>query len=154
MSRLQVMGRSVRRQFVSVRVMTRWVAYTAITFGAPGLVSACVTDPDCPAAVANPGIEVEVRDGATGEPAAYRAFGLAIDGAYVDTLDLVTSGLADSTAALVLRGAWGNPGHYDVQVSKQGFQVWTTSGVIVESGSGSCAMVRTVTLRADLEPAP
>ena len=149
-----MMGRGVRRQLASVRVIARWVAYTAITCGTPGLMIGCTTDPDCPLAVPNPGIEVEVRDGATGEPAAYGALGLAIDGAYVDTLDLVTSGLADSTAALVLRGAWGNPGQYDVQVSQQGFQVWTTSGVTVEYASGRCAMVVTVTLRADLEPAP
>ena len=58
-----------------------------------------------------------------------------------------------STAALVLRGAWGRPGQYDVQVSQQGFQAWATSGVTVEYSSGSCPMVVTVTLRADLEPA-
>ena len=148
------MGNSARRQFASVRVMARWVAHTAITFGAPGLVTACATDPVCPPATANPGIEVEVRDGATGEPAAYRALGLAMDGAYLDTLDFSTSGLADSTAALVLQGAWGRAGQYDVQVSKDGFQVWTASEVIVEYSGGRCPTVVTVTLRADLEPAP
>lgn len=108
-----------------------------------------LTDPVvCPAVISR-GIEVEVRDAKSGQPAAQGALGIAREGSYVDTLQIVgwTSHPSAETA-LVLGGVEERPGLYSVRVEKVGYQPWERSGVRAEKGV--CGVV-TARLQAQLE---
>lgn len=95
-----------------------------------------------------PAIVVEIYDGDTGEPAAYAAVGYVQDGDYTDALTPY-SGL--DSRMVSRRAADERPGKYDVFVSHEGYADWLRPDVRV--GKGSCH-VKTVRLRADLEPVP
>ncbi len=89
-----------------------------------------------------PGLQVEVRDAATGDPAE-GVMGLAIDGAFVDTLE------GDLTREPpILSGAHERAGTYEVVVSGAGYKTWRQRGVKV--GRDECH-VRTVRLQARLD---
>lgn len=95
----------------------------------------------CPAVVV-PALRIEVRDAATGAPAAQGASGTARIGDRVFTLR--TSGPGEQ---LVLDTDAGPPGSYTVLVQKPGYRDFTKS-VFVEGGA--CGVVRTVLVRVDL----
>jgi hypothetical protein len=110
-----------------------------------------LTDPVvCPAVISR-GIEVEVRDAHSGQPAAQGAVGIAREGSYVDTLQIVgwTSHPSAETA-LVLGGVEDRPGLYSMRVEKVGYQTWERSGVRAEKGV--CGVI-TARLQAQLERA-
>jgi hypothetical protein len=102
---------------------------------------------NCPLNLFTPGIVVEVRDAATGEPAASGAQGSIHDLAYTESL--VPYGVASPDVPLSLAGAFNRGGTYDVQVHKSGYIDWTAQNVAVLEDH--CGVV-TVTLAADLMP--
>lgn len=110
-----------------------------------------LTDPIvCPGVISR-AIEVEVRDAESGQPAAHGAVGIAREGSFADTLQVVgwTSHPSAETA-LVLGGVEERPGLYSVRVEKVGYQPWERSGVRAEKGV--CGVV-TARLQAQLERA-
>jgi hypothetical protein len=111
-----------------------------------------LTDPVvCPAAISR-AIEVEVRDAASGQPAAFDAVGIAREGSFVESLEIVgwMSYPPSTETALVLGGVEERPGLYSVRVEKVGYKPWERSGLRAEKGV--CG-VRTVRLQANLERA-
>ena len=117
--------------------------------GALALAGACrgSTDVVCPSIFIAP-IVVQVRDAATGAPAAAGATGTIRSGGFDFTL--VPSGTG--TEALELRAGAGGVGTYDVRVTKPGYQEWTRAGVRVPGGR--CGPYDSVVLDARLEPLP
>jgi hypothetical protein len=95
----------------------------------------------CPQWILSP-IVVEVRDAATGEPAAAGATG-TIRGGGTETPPVLPS----SNERLRLYST-GGPGTYDVVVQKPGYLDWRRGGVHVEGGN--CGVEREVVVRADL----
>jgi hypothetical protein len=95
----------------------------------------------CPQWILSP-IVVEVRDAATGEPAATGATGTIRSGDHETALVLPSS-----TERLRLYST-GGPGTYDVFVQKPGYLDWRRDGVYVEGGN--CGVEREVVVRADL----
>ena len=91
------------------------------------------------------GLVVNVFDAATGASAAENALALAIDGAFVDTLEVVYAGRAVATG---FAGAYERAGRYDVVVRKEGYAEWTAREVRVTRDE---CHVQTVTLDALLE---
>ena len=88
------------------------------------------------------GLDVRVLDG-SGAPAAEGAVGIAVEGAFADTLVRIGP---DRMAGAVER-----PGTYDVSVSKPGHRTWTATNVTVTEGE--CHVIP-VGLEAVLVPAP
>lgn len=88
------------------------------------------------------GLNLSVRD-ISGAPAAQGAIGVAIDGAYADTLEV----FGDTQMA----GAVERAGTYEVTVSKPGYATWTTTGVTVTEDE--CHVIP-VLLVVDLTPVP
>lgn len=110
------------------------------------LAVACQADQIvCPQAILSP-IIVEVRDAATGAPAAVGATGEIRSGDFVSPLVLL-----GATEDLELYSS-GPPATYDVVVRKSGYRDWTRSGVYVQGGT--CGVARSIVLRANLERAP
>ena len=93
------------------------------------------------------GLIVEVRDAATGEPAAFNARGEIRDLGYFEVLQLELNGVQAPETALRLVGAWERPGVYSVVVRKDGYRDWSSEAVVDQ---GVCN-VRPVTLQAALE---
>lgn len=99
------------------------------------MLASCDRSPSAIAclAVVLPAIEVEVRDAATGRPAAGGARGAVQDGGYVDSLRVVGwtgPGIHDSTAHR-MAAAYERAGTYAVQIQKPGYETWQASGVRV-----------------------
>jgi hypothetical protein len=107
------------------------------------------------AAVEEYAVEVEVRDAATGEPAADGATGTLRDGGYTETMRVggwlyapdVPAGTGVGTT---LVGAMERPGTYTVRIEKPGYEPWERRGVRVTS---DVCGVNVVQLRADLRRA-
>jgi len=97
-----------------------------------------------------PGIDIEVRDSRTGAPAACGATAEIREGDYLETLDAASrcTVIPDTTA---LFGAWERAGTYKVTVHKAGYQEWVKDDVVVVADQ---CHVQTMTLQANLEPAP
>lgn len=89
------------------------------------------------------GITIEVRDGATGEPAAVGAEGTLTEGAYVEELMV----FGDDTMA----GAGERAGTYDALITKVGYEDWSASRVTVTADE---CHVRPVALQANLVRTP
>jgi hypothetical protein len=83
-------------------------------------------------AVLRPGIEVEVRDGATDEPIADLARGIVEDGAFADSLRII--GYDSAMVPSVLGAAGERPGNYKVRIERAGYEAWDTTGVSVQAG--------------------
>ena len=83
-------------------------------------------------AVIRPGIEVEVRDGATDEPLADLARGIVRDGSFADSLRII--GYDSSMAPSVLGAAGERPGTYSVRIARAGYEAWDTTAVSVQAG--------------------
>ena len=98
----------------------------------------------CPA-VAVPWIVVEVRDAATGAPAASGVVAHAQDGIFRFDLTAVEAGSAE----LLLYGLSHEVGTYRVTLTKEGYAPWQQEGVRLRRDDCD---VRTVRLRADLQP--
>lgn len=101
----------------------------------------------CPAWVRD-AVVVEVRDAATGAPAAQGASGWVRDGGYVDSLRIGGWETGDPASAHQLSAAPERPGRYEVVVHKDGYREWRRSGVRV--GRSTCG-VEPVNLHAQLE---
>ncbi len=108
--------------------------------GLPGRI--CTTE-------ARAGIEVDVRDALTGEPAAEGAIGLAQEGLFVDTLRVFPT--LPPQGALTMVGAFERPGIYTVVVRKPGYREWTQANVVVSKDE--CHVI-TTRLQARLERGP
>jgi hypothetical protein len=87
------------------------------------------------------GLSINVT--AQGAPAAEGAEGIAIDGAYVETLELLAPG--------TLLGAGERPGTYDVTITKTGYMTWSAQDVRVDADE--CHVIG-VALEASLIPVP
>jgi hypothetical protein len=104
---------------------------------------------ECPG-VSIPGIQVEVRDAATGQPAALGALGTARSHDTTYSLE----GPTGAPDTLLMVGAWNRAGTFDVSINKQGYAPWNAFNVLVESTGGACPFPITVDLQADLQPSP
>jgi len=96
-------------------------------------------------AIAVPGINVLVRDSASGSFASDGATATAVDGGYTDTNGF-PEGFAQPETPISL--AYEREGTYAVTVTRAGYRAWTTSGVHV---SRDVCHVRTVTFTARLQ---
>lgn len=92
------------------------------------------------------GVVVEVRDSATGAPAADGARLIARDGAYADTSDQLPF-----TEPLILQAAGERGGTYHLTVQKSNYREWTRTGVRVREDGCHVVPVRLV---APLQPVP
>lgn len=111
------------------------IATMALLAGATGCDLLPGTDPVfCPAVITR-AVEVEVRDAATGAPAAAGAVGTARDGSFVEVLQVVgwTAVPSDETA-LVIGGVHERPGIYTVTVEKAGYERWERTNISVRRG--------------------
>lgn len=108
------------------------------------LMLACSTD-DSGGCLENvlPAIVVEIRDSTTSAPLAAGAVALVVDGAFSDTLRLVTP--QDS---LFREGPDERAGTYDLTISHPGYATWTRSNIVV---SRDACHVRTVQILAFLQ---
>ncbi|HXG01274.1 MAG TPA: hypothetical protein VNL69_10810 [Bacteroidota bacterium] len=95
---------------------------------------------------ARAGIQLDVRDALTGEPAAEGALAYALDGSYADTLDVLPT--LPPQAPLTMAGVFERPGVYTVVVRKTGYRDWMQVGVVVRHDG--CHVI-TVMLDARLE---
>jgi hypothetical protein len=122
--------------------MARWGVGSGITALALAVLTVASCNPflSCTSQV-QAGIAVEVKDAATGVPAADGARGIVRDGAFVDSL------FGTSTH---MSGAYERPGVYEVIIAKEGYREWRTAGVEVTSGR---CHVNTAQLLAMLERA-
>lgn len=122
----------------------RSVARLGVAAGLLLAVAGCDDDPLGPVCTAEAvfGINLTVHDG-TGGPAADGALGVAIEGAYADTLVILTP----STMA----GAVERPGTYDITVSKFGYATWSATNVTV--AADECHVIP-VSMEANLIPVP
>lgn len=111
------------------------------------LLTSC-TDGACTLDVL-PAVVVEIRDAVTGSPIAELARGSVRDGSYVDSLRPEGSSL--DGVLLSRAGAIEREGTYAVEVVHDGYVTWQRPGVRV--GGDDCH-VETVTLQANLDPAP
>ncbi|HEV2145927.1 MAG TPA: hypothetical protein VGR37_00775 [Longimicrobiaceae bacterium] len=93
---------------------------------------------------ARPGVIVQLRQAPDGSELSGPATVIVRDGTYADTAH-VPAGM--SSAGLAHERA----GVYEVVVRKFGYTDWKRAGVAVEDGE---CHVRTVRLRADLQPTP
>ena len=91
-----------------------WVPLTLV--GCPSFFKACTTE-------ARAGINLEIRDAVTQQPAALGATITLTDGAYSEPL----SNLDGLGAA----GAFERAGTYSVRVAKQGYKTFQKDGVVV-----------------------
>jgi hypothetical protein len=120
------------------------------------LLTACAIvepiEPTMCLAVVSRAVEVEVRDAATGAPAAAGTIATAREGAFTEQLTVIgwTAHPADSTAVFV-GGVDERPGTYEVRIEKQGYQPWVQTGV--RAPSGPCGVV-TARLEARLVRQP
>lgn len=92
---------------------------------------------------AKAGIQVDVRDAVTGNPAARGAVAIAADHSFVDTLRMWPG--PDS---LTVVGAFERPGVYAVIITKEGYRDWVRLNVVV--GKDECHVI-TVRITALLE---
>ena len=99
----------------------------------------------CPQWILSP-IVVEVRDAATGEPAAVGASGIIRKGNR--ETPLFVPGPNEHLRLFSNGGPDNGPGLYDVFVQKSGYLDWRRDGVYV--AAGNCGIERTVEVRADL----
>jgi hypothetical protein len=100
--------------------------------------------------VERPAVEVEIRDAQTEEFRADSARGVAQDGTYADSLQIVRYHSAEIVPA-ALGGAYGRPGTYTLRIERAGYQPWDTVGIHVQADR--CGPI-TVQLVARLSPAP
>jgi hypothetical protein len=75
------------------------------------------------------GLQLEVREADVGAPAAQGAVATVTDGGYVEVVAGPLSGRPD---ALFLLAAGERAGTYDIEVTRDGFEAWDTTGVVVE----------------------
>jgi hypothetical protein len=88
------------------------------------------------------GLNVEVRDALSHEPAADGATITASDGAYVDTLRVMPDGL-------LALGAGERAGVYTLTIRKPGYQVWESIGIRVDRDR---CHVHPVVVQAGIQP--
>jgi len=80
--------------------------------------------------VERPAVEVEIRDAQTDEFRADSARGVAQDGTYADSLQIVRYHGAEIVPA-ALGGAYGRPGTYTLRIERAGYRPWDTVGIHV-----------------------
>jgi len=116
---------------------------TVLALAACTLASACsnLTGNACTAEYVY-GVNVEVVDALSGEGIAEGATLTIRDGPYIE---LVT----ETLDGIVLSGAGERPGHYELGVTRSGYQPWSLTGVIVVRGE---CHVSPATARAELDP--
>jgi len=119
-----------------------WVLVVALLLGL--LLTACGDESLGPVCTAQAvfGINLRVTDGA-GTPLAQSALGVAVDGAYTDTLIVISD--------MDLAGAVERPGTYDVAVFHPGFATWSADAVVVTADA--CHVIP-VALDVSLTPNP
>jgi hypothetical protein len=95
-----------------------------------------------------PSIVVEVVDSITGEAAALAALGLAIDGGYMDTLEVYALDATGRPLSLATRGE--RVGNYLVRVTQTGYAVWERGNIQIRTEGCHTNQAR---LTARLQPA-
>jgi len=124
-----------------------WLLFAAV----PAASLAACQDPEACALNVVPGVEVEVRDGVTGELLTTAPRGVAREGAFQDSLRVGSTTLELPPRVMTLIGADERTGRYVVQVEADGYQAWDTAGIQVTAGE---CHVQTVRFTAALDPAP
>ena len=127
---------------------------TASLFGTAAGVLSCAlfTGTEC-TTEARPGITVEVRDSISGAPVADVRV-IARDGAFADTAEVPVTFALSTTSdeplppINVFHLVHERPSTYLVTAEKEGYQLWSRSGVQVRDGG---CHVRTVSLVARLQ---
>ncbi|MEK7248939.1 MAG: hypothetical protein AAB209_00810 [Bacteroidota bacterium] len=99
---------------------------------------------------ARTGIQIAVRDAATGAPAAYGVLAIAQDISFTDTLRALPYG-TDPQSALTMVGVYERPGVYTVILMKPGYRDWMRTNIVVNKDE--CHVI-TVQLDARLERTP
>jgi hypothetical protein len=115
-----------------------------------GLVAACSEPGGCTPSLVF-GIQVLVRDGRTDAFIAQPVHGVVRDGAFEDSLRVVSSAGTDSALATVLAGAAERPGTYSVHLESAGYEPWDTANVPVTKGE---CHVRPASFTARLSTTP
>ena len=100
-------------------------------------------------AEARVGIQIDVRDAVTRNPAAEGSIATAREGSFIDTLR--TQPVVPPQGSLSVYGVYERPGVYSVTVTKPGYRDWLRSGVVVNKDE--CHVI-TVQLEALLEAIP
>jgi hypothetical protein len=89
-----------------------------------------------------PGIDVEVRDSATGAPIAGQASAVS---RWKDIVDTLRPARADSSGTtLSLAGIPDRPGLYALTIEAPGYQTWEKRGIRVRRGKCHVEMVKLV----------
>jgi hypothetical protein len=101
---------------------------------------------DC-VAIGRFGLNVVVRDSATGGLPAVETRVIARDGEYADTAGVGAPSPSGSAFSL----APERPGSFLVTVESQGYRDWSKPGVVVTRSSGKCQELQTVSLLARLQ---
>lgn len=115
-----------------------------------GVVAACSEPGTCMPSLVF-GIQVLVRDGTTDAFVTGPVHGAVTDGAFEDSLGVISSAGTDAALPTVLAGAAERPGTYAVHVESAGYQPWDTANVRVTKGE---CHVRPASLTARLESQP
>lgn len=100
-------------------------------------------------AEARVGIQVEIRDAMTRNPAAEGAKATVNDGSFIDTLR--TLPVVPPQGSLTVYGVYERPGVYTVMITKPGYRDWVRSNVVVNKDE--CHVI-TAQIEALLEPVP
>jgi hypothetical protein len=114
-----------------------------------GVLAACASPTDC-AFAGRPAITAEIRDAATGLPAAWHASLVTRSGTVVDSV-FAEGGPEHEHSILRLPSRSEAPGTYSVAVRRDGYETWTRESVVVPrraSCGGTEGVVLQVALRA------
>ena len=93
---------------------------------------------------------VEIRDAATGLPAAYRASLTIQSSTHTETRKDESAPTADSLRVRTLFAGLDEPGTYTVTVSRPGYATWTKTGVVARATD--CGVTQGVLLQVALQP--
>lgn len=139
------MGSLLDRPRRAVRVPTLVAAALAVS-GCDSLAP----DPIVCTAEARPAVSVTIVDSATNVPRAHRASVILQEGTYVDSVQVPDDPMWEAYPVSPPR-SHERAGTYEVRVRREGYRLWTRTGVAVREGP---CHVSTVSLTARLEAVP
>ena len=130
-----------------MRRLLRINVLACVALGACKSERICV-GPTGPSPTDHYAVTAEIRDAATGAPAAYHAWLIIRDGSYADSL---SNSQSDSASALTISVGF-RPGTYAVTIRREGYVSWTTNGVVART-SRYCAHMQGALLQVQLQRA-
>ncbi|MBX2992148.1 MAG: carboxypeptidase regulatory-like domain-containing protein [Bacteroidetes bacterium] len=123
-----------------------FIGCLTLTLVAPGCMETGINNGIICTTEARAGIQIDIRDSLSGQPAAIGATVVVQHNTYIDTLRGIL--LADS---LTVSGAYERPGIYTIIITKSGYVDWIRPDVVVNKDE--CHVI-TVRLEARLERVP